>query len=237
MPLRFLVETLAQPQRQISVAAERAHYLCKVMRKQAGDVVDCFDGQGTSFTAEILTAKSRRCDLRIVTVSPTQQEPLPSLHIGIAILKGQAMDRALQQATELGARSIHLLRSARGNVHLSPDRLENKLAHWRRIMAGACEQSGHLHLPKLHAPLSIQELIENNSTNIVVLDMAGVPLPSTLQPTTHLMLIGPEGGWDDSERSLFAQHCLPTFRISNATLRAETVPTVALALMEHICRE
>jgi len=236
--MRFLIETPKDCRLregvQLTLDAQRSHYLCKVMRSRAGDTVDCFDGAGVAFNAVLITADSRRCELQIERVATPAPQPMHPLHLGMSVLKGQSMDRALQQATELGAVGITLLDAARGNVHLDTARLDNKLIHWRKVISAACEQSGRLYVPKLYELVSVQQALVNASGPVIVLDHRGDPLPQSLPATARMILIGPEGGWDENERALFASRSLPCYRLGTTTLRAETVPAVALALLHHV---
>lgn len=232
--MRFLIDTPVEAGMAVEVGADRAHYLCKVMRHQVGDILPCFNGQGTAFEAQLTNASSRRCELNIIHDSIRTEPASTNLELGLAILKGQAMDRALHQATELGASAIHLLQCARSNVHLDNKRMQNKLAHWRKIIVSACEQSGQLHVPVLHPPSPLQQTIEESSNEVNVLDMAGELLPHSLDRVARLILVGPEGGWDEAERALFSRLELTSYQVSKSTLRAETTPAVALALFAHI---
>jgi len=234
MPLRFLILEPISEGQSIILAADRAHYLTKVMRHKAGDIIECFDGNGTLFDAQLTDVGNKRCTVLVRQVKAVQQRPALTLHLGISLLKGQAMDRAIQQATELGASSIRLLNAHRCNVHLSAERLDNKLRHWEKIIAGACEQSGQLFLPTLMPPQSVEHLIESADSEIILLDMHGKQLPDRLPNVERMLLMGPEGGWADEERSLFAAHQLPHYQLIASTLRAETVPSVALALFSHL---
>ncbi|XOV83729.1 MAG: RsmE family RNA methyltransferase [bacterium] len=234
MPMRFLVQTPVDPDEPFALNADRAHYLTRVMRHKTGDVVECFDGNGAVFEAQLIEVNSRRCTLRVTEQLRVVQPPAIKLHLGISLLKGQAMDRAVQQATELGASSIRLLEAKRSNVQLRTQRLDRKMDHWQKIIAGACEQSGRLFLPKLIPPASIAQVLAATEFEIIVLDMHGEPLPGKLPAEERLLLMGPEGGWDATERQLFVEHKLTHYRLSSGTLRAETVPSVALALFSHL---
>ena len=234
MPMRFLVQMPITTAESIELTTDRAHYLTKVMRHKAGDVVECFDGNGTVFEAQLSEVGNKRCTLVVTNQHPVAQPPTVKLHLGISLLKGQAMDRAIQQATELGASSICLLDAHRSNVHLAPERLDNKMSHWQKIIAGACEQSGHLYLPTLMPPQSLEHLIASTDTEVIVLDMQGEKLPATLPRAERTLLMGPEGGWDEDERRLFAAHQFTHYQLTEGTLRAETVPSVALALFSHL---
>ena len=160
------------------------------------------------------------------------------IHLGLSLLKGAAMDRALQQATEPGATSITLLAAKRSNVQLSRERAGGKLAHWQKVIVGACEQSGRLFLPELRAPMNVAEFLDtsmrDHGAEALVLDQHGEPLPKSLAYQPRAILIGPEGGWDDTEVALFNARSLRRYKISDNVMRAETVPAVALALLAHV---
>lgn len=235
MPMRFLIDAPVEVDQNIDLPPERAHYLTRVMRLKVGETLACFDGRGTAYTAELINAETKRCTLRVLDIAPTQL-PQAGLHIAISLIKGQAMDRAIQQATELNASSIFLLNARHSNVQLDPRRLQNKLAHWRKIVAAACEQCGRLFLPALHEPQSVEQLVSTQKFETIVLDMEGELLPENLEGAERLLLTGPEGGWDTTERALFTRHNLAQYQISRSTLRAETVPAVALALFSHLQR-
>jgi 16S rRNA (uracil1498-N3)-methyltransferase len=234
MPLRFLILEPISEGQSINLAADRAHYLTKVMRHKVGDVVECFNGDGAVFDVQLTEIGNKSCTVQASQVKTLQQRPATKLHLGISLLKGQAMDRAIQQATELGVSSIRLLNANRCNVHLTADRLDKKMSHWEKIIAGACEQSGQLFLPELTPPQQLGHLIERADSEIVILDMQGKKLPATLPNVERMLLMGPEGGWDEDERRLFAAHQLPHYQLTTGTLRAETVPAVALALFSHL---
>ena len=238
MPMRFLIETRQEhPLRngaQLTLDPERSHYLCKVMRARIGDRVDCFDGAGTAFNAVLTTADNKRCELLIDHVATLVTRPVHAAHLGMSLLKGQSMDRALQQATELGAAGITLLDAARGNVRLNATRQDNKMNHWRKVISAACEQCGRLYVPKLYELVSVQQALSNATEPVIVLDQGGDPLPQSLPASARMILIGPEGGWDENERALFSSQSLPCYRLAATTLRAETVPAVALALLHHV---
>ena len=213
MPMRFLLEapkgqTLSQGS-DLTLPAERAHYLLKVLRLKAGDRLEAFDGQGSILQAHVINASTRQASVYIDEVSAPATQPRYAVHLGLAILKGQAMDRALQQATELGAREITLLNTQRGNVHLAQERAGNKLEHWRKIISNACEQCGQLFLPRLNPPTDLLDVLQSCAGNqtqkiatdianeateqIVVLDQHGERLPQTLSVRPRMALIGPEG--------------------------------------------
>ena len=49
-----------------------------------------------------------------------------------------------------------------------------------------------------------------------------------------LVLVGPEGGWSDEETTFFAEQGIARYRLGSTILRAETMPAVALALIQQV---
>lgn len=234
MPMRFLIQTPVSTGAQLSLDAERSHYLCKVMRMKSGDVVKCFDGRGTSFEAELNQANPKKSLLQVIHMEAAVDMAPHGLHLGLSMLKGQAMDRALHQATELGASEISLINAKRSNVALDARRTDNKMTHWQKIVAAACEQSGRLFVPALHRPNGLDTLLAGAPEKPMVFDAAGAPLPGALPAESRLILIGPEGGWDDAERTEFTRLGIECYSLGEHILRAETMPAVALALLHHL---
>ena len=219
----------------LQLDADRSNYACKALRLTTGDTLDIFNGAGGLYRCELVEAHQRRAKIQVKESLPVA--PLSGLapSVAISLLKGQAMDRAIQQATELGAKEIWLLQAQRSNVSLKDERLSQKLEHWRRTIAAACEQCGQLWMPALHKPISLSQSLELLSANLdgVVFDLDGEALPTTMEPKRRLIFIGPEGGWSDEERASFQQRQLTACRLGPTVLRAETMPAVALALIQQ----
>ena len=232
---RFYFAGEHRPGDSLQLHAERSNYLCRVLRKTVGDELDIFDGQGGLYRCRVTTAHLRRAHIEVINQILLAPQPDKALGLAIALLKGQAMDRAIQQATELGVKDIRLLQAERSNAALKADRLEQKLQHWHRIIISACEQCGQLWLPTLHAPTSVETCLTGQGRQVVsiVFDPDGERIPSELKHPLPLIFIGPEGGWSDSERQQFARANTASYRLGRTILRAETMPAVALALIQQ----
>src|SRR5258708_23587085 len=77
---------------------------------------------------------------------------------------------------------------------------------WRRIAREASEQSRRARLPEISATLSFKEAVALSADLRLALDEepCATPIVAAISPrTTVALLIGPEGGWTDRERSTF----------------------------------
>jgi 16S rRNA (uracil1498-N3)-methyltransferase len=146
------------------------------------------------------------------------------------------MDLVVQKATELGAHAIVPVRAARSVVRLEGAQLERRLAHWRAIVIGACEQSGRNRLPQVAAPLSVAELVRTHTapTRILLSPQASLALADLAHPAGEvLLLVGPEGGLSEEEHSDALAHGFVAARLGPRVLRTETAALVALTLLQR----
>jgi 16S rRNA (uracil1498-N3)-methyltransferase len=211
--------------------SDRSHYVSRVLRKRTGDVCDCFDGRGLRFRAQVHAQKHQTL-LTITEILEREPRPETRNHLGLALLKGGAMDRAIQLACESGADDISLFTAFRSNARMDAQRLASKLAHWQKVIVAAGEQSGRSHLPHFEPSSDLQQLIADH-TNAYVLDMEGGPLNYHVG-ADRLLLIGPEGGWSDDERRLFDQERVQRVSLGPTTLRAESTPGAAMAILNYL---
>ena len=215
----------------VTLDAETSHYLCRVLRLRANDELLCFDGNGTERRARVRENNPRRCTLALGDITRTVATPTPDVTLIMAMLKGDALDRALQRATETGVSRIRLAWTDRSEVKLSGQRLSRKLDHWRKVVASSCEQSGRVFTPEVSAPAPLLECLTGDTgAEHITLDARGGPFPKELQARTFVLLVGPEGGFSEVEQDQLAKRCR-TYRLGHTTLRAETVPAAALGAL------
>lgn len=236
---------------ELPLDERNTHYLFNVLRKRAGDRLVLFDGSGSDFDAEIV-----RCDRKSVSVKLHGERAIDNesrLHstLALAISKGERMDYAVQKATELGVNCIVPILSERVDVKLSGERLQKKLAHWRQVSIAACEQCGRSRLvqiseafaleqwlPECQAARSVQHVQNTGQCLRIVLDARGAGLQAFQAQHKSAgavsLLVGPEGGFTDSELASATDAGFETLRLGPRVLRTETAPVAALAIIQGI---
>ena len=237
MPLQFYVPHADGPPEvgmQLTLSSAQAQHITQVLRQKAGAALNCFDGRGTAFTGVLQATGKRSFACLVEAVAEHQAKPRPSISMALALLKGDAMDRSILLASELGADQIILFPAARSNVRLQADRLNKKLEHWQKIVIGACEQSGRLWLPELSFLPSLVEVISPADLPVLALQQGGERVAAHHLTGSICLLVGPEGGWQGDELELFDQREIATIGLADSTLRAETVPAAALTLVNYL---
>ncbi len=220
---------------EVELGAERSHYLKHVLRLKAGAPVRLFNGSDSIDYPATITIAGKSVVARVDSREPAAAESPLHSQIIQGLAKADHVDWSLQKSTELGANRFVLFNAARTQTPLKGARLARKLDHWRGVVTSACEQSGRARLPTLvfHADLSAA-LAATIPGHRVLLDPAGVPLPSLLQTAAGgvALLLGPEGGLDASEIQFAREAGFASASLGPRVLRTETAAATALAIAQ-----
>lgn len=222
---------------QIEVGDQVAQHVTRVLRLRPGAVLTAFDGRGGEYAAQLLAIGKRSVTLGIGMHRPIERES----HLEITLLQGMArgerMDFIIQKATELGVRRIVPLVTARSVVQLEEERSQKRLEHWRAVAAAACEQSGRNRLPDIDHPRPLVEALSATSADqlcCVLAPQATHTLHDTIGSDCRrvAVLIGPEGGLDETEIAQAVTQGFRGVRLGPRILRTETAALTALAVLQ-----
>lgn len=211
-----------------------AHYISRVLRLTTGAAVQLFDGKGAEYRGTLAEVGKKQ-----VTVMLTEQldglaESTLRIHLGQGLSRGERMDWAIQKATELGVAEITPIVSERCEVRLKDERADKRLAHWRQIAISACEQCGRSVLPVIHPPAQLQDWLTVKASLKLVLHPVAESLATHEPPASLAILIGPEGGLNDSEVDSARAAGFKAARFGPRVLRTETAPVVALSVAQQL---
>lgn len=165
-----------------------------------------------------------------------RESPL-RITLGQGIARGEKMDWILQKATELGIARIVPLVTERTEVKLDEERAERRVAHWRSVVAGACEQSGRTRLPEIVAPLRLDrwlgDLGDDAALRLALLPEGDASLRQFQQIENGVVLcVGPEGGFSDNDVAQLRQAQFHGLRLGPRILRTETAGIAAIAALQ-----
>jgi len=192
---------------------------------RVGEEMVLFDGKGTERLYKIDEIEASAFHLQHVTdIEP--KYPKRKVILAFSLLKKDKNDWVLQKATELGV--THFLPMVSERTEKSGFDIDR--AH--KIIVEAAEQCGRHSIPLVNEPQSLASVVGEYSNNlsICVADMAGETFADDGAEEV-LVLVGPEGGWSDKERDLFAEKNLPHIALGDFTLRAETACISAVQLL------
>lgn len=221
----------------VVLEGEPSHHLLRVLRLGVGDTLTLFDGWGGEYPGEITALDKKHVHIRTGAHLQRECESPLSIHLGIAVSRGERMDWIVQKATELGVTALTPLVTEHTGVKLDAGRAAKKVQHWQQIAISACEQCGRNRPPVLHAIQPLQQwLVATEARRKCVLhhraaseglgDVAGA------MPGSVALLIGPEGGLSEAEISAAEQAGYSALRLGPRVLRTETAPLAAIAVLQ-----
>ena len=136
---------------------------------------------------------------------PCEHQPEPSRRLGLAVaITRRGFDDALRMACELGVDAIQPLLCCR-----CTPQAEHRPERWQTILREAVEQCERLWMPTLHPLQDLDSwMVACPSVAVGVTRAPGLPSLSEWLPqqenTWVWMVVGPEGGWENSELDCFA---------------------------------
>ena len=146
------------------------------------------------------------------------------------------MDQTLQKCTELGVVAFQPLFSKRVEVRLRAEKLFRRLEHWQAVVVSACEQSGRAVVPEVLCPLNFVDWLDKSDASYRLVlapdaekPLARVPLEGPVQ-----IVVGPEGGFSDTELRLMHSHAVEAVSLGPRVLRTETAAPAAVAVMQAL---
>lgn len=217
----------------IHLSDDAANHVGRVLRLGAGDQIELFCGDDHCYPAVIENVSKKQVEVRVSAAQPASVESPLKVHLIQGISRGDRMDFTLQKSVELGVTSITPIFTERCGVKLQGERLEKKHQQWQKIVISACEQSGRNTVPTVHPAISLQEYLTTSRPLTLILDpMATQNLKNAPVHEEAALLIGPEGGFSDSEINLMQQAGCQGVRLGPRVLRTETAALAALAALQ-----
>ncbi len=224
-----------QSGQSLHLSREESHYLNRVLRLKNQAPLRVFDGRGGEFNARIDATDRRTTTLILEDHLPQERESPLSVTLALGISRGDRMDFALQKAVELGVTRISPLLTKRSLVQLKSHRADQKLSHWRKVVISACEQCGRNRLPDLQPASDINAWISKNRAELKLVfspyatgNLSGIPSPDG----GLTILLGPEGGFSDTEIQLSIDAGFLPVSFGPRILRTETAVIAALTAVQ-----
>ena len=233
---QFFVDKSLEVGKEVEITGRDAHHINDVLRLGGGDWLVLSDGMGRSFRAKITSVVSRKVNAVIEAEIIRRQAADPPA-LAFAVIKHDRSEWIIQKAVELGLkdivpfyceRTIPTFRSA-----------DKKIPRWLKIAHDAAKQSGLPFLPKISAPVEFRELLkrmpEYGSALLFWEGERETDLRTeiaSLGPRV-LLIVGPEGGFSNSEIETAKTAGAVTVSLGQQILRVETAAIVAVTLAQY----
>ena len=231
---RLFVDQSLVVDAEITLAAEQAHYLGAVLRLQAGAAVSIFNGRDGEFLTQVSEVAKKKMLLRIETQTSAPRLP-PDIDYLFAPLKHQRLDYLVQKATELGARRLRPIITARTIAErVNLDRMRSNVIE-------AAEQCELVFVPEVLDPMTLNATLRewDSKRALIYCDEEAVQSDpmlalAKLKPPAAI-LVGPEGGFTAEERTMLkALPYVTAVSLGPRIMRADTAAVAILALVQAV---
>lgn len=223
----------------MSLDRDQARYLGRVLRLRKGDTLNVFNGNDGEYSATIASLGKGAAVLHIEAIVENTGESALKIHLVQGVSRGERMDFVVQKATELGVKRVSPVFTEYGVVKLDEDRARKRRDHWQGVAESACEQSGRIRPPLIDAPVDLNAWFgagaKETDTDLILYPGAGTPLSSIANPVTKVcLLIGPEGGFSDTEYDDARVAGFQAVSLGPRVLRTETAAVAAIAVAQSM---
>jgi len=200
------------PQNNIIITGEDHKYLFKVRRIKANELVkirNLKDDNLYIYKIDSINKKEAILSLQETVHSPNK--PNKYLHIGWCIIDPKNIEKALPSLNEMGVSKISFVYCdySQKNFKLKLDRL-------KKILINSSQQCGRSNLMEIEIINSSKEFFEKYK-NFIAIDFNGKEFPCDID-TKEPFLIGPEGGFSQTEKEKFKT----IYKFKSFILRSET---------------
>lgn len=222
---------------------EDSAHIKKVLRMEVGDEILVFDGTGHEYTASLISIEKDKCEARITEKRVSLSEPKVKVWLFQGLPKTGKMETIIQKAVELGVHEIVPVMMDRCVVRINNTEAgKEKSRRWNKVSLEAVKQCGRGIIPKVHEVVSFEKSI----SMLKELDLAMMPyeemghagkkglkevLDSTPVAQSIGILVGPEGGFSDSEAEFAAEENIPMIGLGKRILRTETVASAMIPII------
>lgn len=218
----------------ITLDTDETRHLRDVLRLKPTDEVSVFDGTGREYKCTITSIGKKHSELALIEeTTPASPESPFGITLASTVLNGEKYDLIIQKSVELGVAKLIPLQTIRGDVKTKD--AAKRLERWRRIAMEATKQCGRARLMEIAEPTAFDVLIADvNDENVVMFsERDGTDFTAIDAGKKITALIGPKGGWDDSELDLARQSGVTIVTLGGRIMRAETAAISLTTILQH----
>jgi 16S rRNA (uracil1498-N3)-methyltransferase len=198
------------------------------------------DEAGTHWTVEVVEDRGDRLFARVDRSSSVEHTFCPPITLYQAIPKGRKLDETIRQLVQAGVGRIRPVVTNRTVVRT--DGSGGRIERWRRIAREAVQQSGAEKPAEIYEPCPLKQVTRKGEALSFILHTKPLA-PETLHdylgdiPSEIELIVGPEGGFDESEIEYLLGAGFRPLWLGSHVLRSESAALFAVAAMRILILE
>lgn len=239
-PPLFWVDVVPAVGDLVELAGAEGRHAVTVARIVAGQDITVSDGVGAAARCTVDSVDGKERLTALVRERNESRSPSPSVTLVQALPKGERSELAVELATEAGVDRIVPWQSRRCVAQWAGSKAEKGVAKWRTAAATAAKQSRRSRIPEVDDLIVGKALTDRVAEvtaagGVVALlhesataGLAELPLD---QASEVMLVVGPEGGLDDTELESLTAAGGRAIVLGPHVLRTSTAAAVALGAL------
>jgi 16S rRNA (uracil1498-N3)-methyltransferase len=226
-----------KPGDMVELGGDEGKHAASVRRMRVGEGIQLTDGRGLRVRGQVAEVLPKSLKIS-VTGSENESKDQLELVLVQALAKGDRDELAIQAATELGVSAVISWQAERSISRWDAAKAAKGQARWQVICDEAAKQSLRVWHPRVEPLVTSQELTARigEFAQVLVLDpTAEVGIASvSVKPGKIAIVVGPEGGIDETELAAFEKAGALRVRLGEPILRTSTAGVVAIAAIQTV---
>ena len=233
---KFFVEHAQIEGNKTKIIGSDVNHITNVLRLDIGEKILVGDKQlGETYFGSIVEKSKDAVIVNIIEKNETKTEPNVYIHLFQGLPKSDKMEYIIQKCTEIGVSEITPVAMSRCIVKIDEKENLKKNQRWQQIAKSAAEQSKRDIIPKINLTNNFKNIFENfKEYDIVLVAYEEERINNiknvlqNLKNSSHkiAIIIGPEGGLEESEVNEIIRHGGKSVSLGKRILRVETAPLV-----------
>ncbi len=218
----------------LDLSSDSFHHLFRVRRLGTGDALRVVDGHGRARQGRVAKVERHSARLLLGEPVPTNEAQI-SVELLVAAPRPQRAAWLVEKATEIGVVAVRFLRSMRSPRSYGAATVK-RLVRTARAAVEQCDRSVVPEVTAGHEWADVSALVAPHESCFVL--QPGAPRPALEERIAGRsvgLLVGPEGGWDESELEMFESLGCRSVGLGRRILRVETAAVVGASLFLVDC--
>ncbi|MFZ9360083.1 MAG: 16S rRNA (uracil(1498)-N(3))-methyltransferase [Candidatus Nanopelagicales bacterium] len=234
-PAYFIASTEELNQSIITLEGDEAHHAIKVRRTELNEIILVTDTKGLVVEAKVVEIGPGKI-LKAEIINKKQHKiQNPIVCVAQAVAKGDRADLSIEILTEVGVDKI-IPWQANRSVSKLENKTEKLIQKWQSISRESTKQARRSFMPEILNLVNSKDLVDEfqNFENIIVLDPdSSVNFTDAIKNISNsiLLVIGPEGGIDETEMTLFKNANVVFASLGESILRTSSAGAISAAIL------
>ncbi len=233
---RFFFDDEVITDGQFTVVGEKHNHIVKVLRMTVGEKAVFCDGNKTDYECELLSCDKASAVFSVLSEYPNDTEPDIEITVFQCLPKGEKMDEMVKRSVQFGVHSVVPVLSRRCVARPDKKGLAKKVERLNKIARSSAMQSMRGIVPTVQDAVDYAtalKMMENYDTAYICYeDEHGLVInKNAITGKKIAILVGPEGGIDESEAEAAKTAGIPCISLGKRILRTEDAAVFAIPII------